>query len=417
MNVSCQKWSKIPLGEIFKTTSGGTPLSSCKEYYDGGTIPWINSGELNTPFINAAEHFITPIGLKSSSAKMLPVDSVLIAMYGATAGRASLLKIPACVNQAICAVLPSKNYSPLFLKYYLDTIYQYLVDLSSGSARSNLSQEVLQKVKIPAPDLPTQLRIAAILGSIDEKIELNRKKIVELKALAKTIYDYWFVQFDFPDKNGTPYKSSGGKMVWNEQLKREIPEGWEVKSIGSIETNIVTGKTPNTDDATNFGNDIPFLTIDDLRGHVYTFTSQRSLSEKGAKLQSSKFIPPNSLCVSCIGTIGEISFSAKCSQTNQQINSIVFDDDNYREYIYFYLKQYFRSAIVKTGNTFANMNKGEFARILCLVPSKKTLACFHAIAQSVFEQLRNMEHQIMLQIEARELLLPLLMNGQVKVKE
>ena len=213
-------------------------------------------------------------------------------------------------------------------------------------------------------------RIAAILGSIDEKIELNRKKIAELEALAKTIYDYWFVQFDFPDKNGKPYKSSGGKMVWNEQLKREIPEGWEVKSIGSIETNIVTGKTPNTDDATNFGNDIPFLTIDDLRGHVYTFTSQRSLSEKGAKLQSSKFIPPNSLCVSCIGTIGEISFSAKCSQTNQQINSIVFDDDNYREYIYFNLKQYFRSAIVKTGNTFANMNKGEFARILCLVPSK-----------------------------------------------
>ena len=163
MNVSYKKWTKIPLGEIFKTTSGGTPLSSCKEYYDGGNIPWINSGELNTPFINAAEHFITPIGLKSSSAKMLPVDSVLIAMYGATAGRASLLKIPACVNQAICAVLPSKNYSPLFLKYYLDTIYQHLVDLSSGSARSNLSQEVLQKVKIPLPDLPTQLRIAAIM--------------------------------------------------------------------------------------------------------------------------------------------------------------------------------------------------------------------------------------------------------------
>jgi type I restriction enzyme S subunit len=266
------------------------------------------------------------------------------------------------------------------------------------------------------PDLPTQHRIAAILGSIDEKIELNRKKIAELEALAKTIYDYWFVQFDFPDKNGKPYKSSGGKMVWNEQLKREIPEGWEVKSIGSIETNIVTGKTPNTDDATNFGNDIPFLTIDDLRGHVYTFTSQRSLSEKGAKLQSSKFIPPNSLCISCIRTIGEISFSAKCSQTNQQINSIVFDDDNYREYIYFNLKQYFRSAIVKTGNTFANMNKGEFARILCLVPSKQTLACFHIVAQSIFKQLKNMEQQIMLQIEVRELLLPLLMNGQVEVK-
>ena len=79
-------------------------------------------------------------------------------------------------------------------------------------------------------DLP----IAGVLGSIDEKIELNRRKIAELEALAKTIYDYWFVQFDFPDKDGKPYKSSGGKMVWNEQLKREVPEGWEAKPLPQI---------------------------------------------------------------------------------------------------------------------------------------------------------------------------------------
>ena len=78
------------------------------------------------------------------------------------------------------------------------------------------------------------LRIAGVLGSIDEKIELNRKKIAELEALAKTIYDYWFVQFDFPDANGKPYKSSGGEMMYNEKLKREIPEGWEVKTLSSI---------------------------------------------------------------------------------------------------------------------------------------------------------------------------------------
>ena len=83
-------------------------------------------------------------------------------------------------------------------------------------------------------DKPYDLHIAGVLGSIDEKIELNRKKIAELEALAKTIYDYWFVQFDFPDANGKPYQSSGGKMVWNEQLKRKVPAGWETCAIGQL---------------------------------------------------------------------------------------------------------------------------------------------------------------------------------------
>ena len=163
MEVLHGNWPHVPLGKVFKTTSGGTPLSSREEYYEGGTIPWINSGELGVPFIGKAEHYLTIEGLQSSSAKMLPVDSVLIAMYGATAGKASLLKMPACVNQAICAVLPNKTYSSLFLKYYIDTIYYYLVSLSSGSARSNLSQEVIRNIKIPFPDLPTQLRIAGVM--------------------------------------------------------------------------------------------------------------------------------------------------------------------------------------------------------------------------------------------------------------
>ena len=163
MSAPNNKWPKVRLGSIFKTTSGGTPLSSKSEYYEGGIIPWINSGELDTPFIYSAEHFITQLGFDSSSAKMLPVNCVLVAMYGATAGKASLLKIPACVNQAICAILPTEKFSPYFLKYYIDVIYQYLVNLSTGSARSNLSQEVIQNIEIPYPDLPTQLRIAGIM--------------------------------------------------------------------------------------------------------------------------------------------------------------------------------------------------------------------------------------------------------------
>ena len=95
--------------------------------------------------------------------------------------------------------------------------------------------------------------------------------------MAKQLYDYWFVQFDFPNEEGKPYKSNGGAMVWNEKLKREIPQGLDTQKIGDIEKNIITGKTPSCADEDNFGGDIPFVTIDDIRGNLFVFEAQRTL--------------------------------------------------------------------------------------------------------------------------------------------
>ena len=149
-------------------------------------------------------------------------------MYGATAGKASLLKMEACTNQAICAILPNKDYSSTFLKYSIDTLYDHLVGLSSGSARDNLSQAELKKLKLIMPPTKNeQNKLVSILASIDRKIELNQAINQNLEAMAKQLYDFWFVQFDFPNREGKPYKSSGGKMVWNEKLKRKIPSEWD----------------------------------------------------------------------------------------------------------------------------------------------------------------------------------------------
>jgi len=216
--------------DIAKTSSGGTPTSTNREYYENGTIPWINSGELAQPFITKPQKYITELGYNNSSAKLFPKnDTILLAMYGATAGKASLLQIDACTNQAICAIMPDKKIvDPLFLKYKLDTMYAYLVGLSTGSARDNLSQTGIGEIVVDLPSLDEQKSIASVLSNLDRKIALNRQINANLEALARQLYDYWFVQFDFPDASGKPYKSSGGKMVYNPQLKREIPEGWNV---------------------------------------------------------------------------------------------------------------------------------------------------------------------------------------------
>jgi len=170
------EFKRYKLGTIAKTSSGATPTSTKKIYYEGGTIPWINSGELSNPFIDKANNNITKLGFDNSSTKMYaPNETVLLAMYGATAGKASLLQIEACTNQAICAIIPDQSIvDPLFLKYKLDTMYNYLVGLSSGSARDNLSQTGIANLTIDIPSLAIQKRISKVLYSLDRKIALNR---------------------------------------------------------------------------------------------------------------------------------------------------------------------------------------------------------------------------------------------------
>lgn len=249
----------------------------------------------------------------------------------------------------------------------------------------------------------------------DIKIQYSIPINDNLEKMARQLYDYWFVQFDFPDENGRPYKSSGGKMVWNEKLKRKIPKEWKAKAIGEIENNIITGKTPSCADEDNFGGDIPFVTIDDIRGNLFVFNSQRTLSIKGAESQEKKYLPVGSLSVSCIGTIGVMGYTAKLSQTNQQINSIVFKNEYNREFMYFALKMYFENAKAKTGNVFANMSKEEFAAIKVVYPPKHILQLFHNKVAAIFNGIKNNINEMNNLTKQRDELLPLLMNGQASV--
>ena len=161
-------WPEVEIGNAFKTSAGGTPLRSKRQYFDGGTIPWLMSGEVARREIFSCENFITPLGLQNCSARLLPVDSVLIAMYGATAGQVGILKFVACTNQAVCAIHPNDRFIPPFVYYALLAQQQQLIDSAVGNAQPNLSQIKLRKVRIPAPPLAEQQRI---VGLLDEAFE------------------------------------------------------------------------------------------------------------------------------------------------------------------------------------------------------------------------------------------------------
>ena len=176
-------WGVEKVSEIAKTGSGGTPKSTTDEYYSNGTIPWINSGELNKSMIISTTKYITEFGLENSSAKLFPADSILIAMYGATAGKVSFLAFESSTNQAICAVTLDDNRLKYYFKFFIEDLYLHLVTLSSGSARDNLSQELIRNLLMTIPDERVVENFFNLVDSYFLQITNNLKQNQELTQL------------------------------------------------------------------------------------------------------------------------------------------------------------------------------------------------------------------------------------------
>lgn len=165
------QWPLIKIGDIFETASGGTPLSTESQFYKDGKIPWVNSGEVRSGLIISTENHITELGLKNSSAKIFPKNTVLVAMYGATAGQVGILGIEASTNQAVCGIFPNEKIYSVYLFNFLSTQLDQLLGLRSGIARLNLSQEKIRNFRIPVPPLNIQQQIVAECEAVDKAVE------------------------------------------------------------------------------------------------------------------------------------------------------------------------------------------------------------------------------------------------------
>ena len=184
-------WGLDKVGNVFKTYAGGTPIKSNKSYYENGNIPWLRSGEVCRQYITECEMFITEAGMKNSSAKYYPVNTVLVAMYGATAAQVGILKFEATSNQAVCGILPREDYMPEFVYYWFKSIQKDLAAQAQGGAQPNISQIKIKNVEIPIIDIESQQKIVARLDSLSEKVkkleEKQRKIMAECDALKQAI--------------------------------------------------------------------------------------------------------------------------------------------------------------------------------------------------------------------------------------
>ncbi|MCT3940890.1 restriction endonuclease subunit S [Elizabethkingia anophelis] len=299
--------------------------------------------------------------------------------------------------------------------FFLTQIYNNNI----GAVQKAITIDYLRQVNISLPDLITQQKIAAVLSALDDKIELNNSINAELEQMAKMLYDYWFVQFDFPNEDDKPYKSSGGKMVYNEVLKREIPDGWKNELINDLGT-IIGGSTPSKAIEENFShNGTPWITPKDLSmnsKNKFITRGEYDVSDKGLKDASLNILPAKSVLMSSRAPIGYLAINRDICTTNQGFKSIVCNKKYSYEYVYYILNQYMPVIEANaTGSTFKEISATVFKAINIIKPNKQVVDEFVKRISPIFQKQDNLEQQNQELASLRDWLLPMLMNGQVKV--
>ena len=321
-----------------------------------------------------------------------------------------------------CALItPNKDIlDGRYLNALLHTDYakKYFACNASGSGqRYALSVEALNSFPVPMIPLRNQERIGEIFSALDKKIELNRRINQNLEAMAKQLYDYWFVQFDFPDENGRPYKSSGGEMVWNEKLKRKIPASWENKNIEDI-ADVYNGATPSTINEQNYGGDIVWITPKDLsdQKQKFVYQGERNISQAGYNSCSTHLLPPNTILMSSRAPIGLLSIAKTELCTNQGFKSFVPKAENISTYLYYYLNIHIKQIEqLGTGTTFKEVSREDVLKFPILKPSDAILDLWEKQVSALNNKQFVIQKENEFLTKQRDELLPLLMNGQVSV--
>ena len=312
----------------------------------------------------------------------------------------------------------AKLLDPEFAYYYFqtDTIKRSLYNLRKDAiGQSSIAISDIKNMVVSVPNISIQKEIAFVLRCYDRRIELNRAINQNLEAIAKQLYDYWFVQFDFPGENGKPYKSSGGKMVWNEKLKREIPENWHSDNICLI-ADILSGGTPSKqiNEYWNCGR-ISFFGPTDYNGSMFQLQTADKITESGLQHCSSSLFEENTIIITARGSIGKLVIVGTPMAMNQSCYALKSKNEEY-EYLYFLTIQLIESLKAKgSGSVFKSIIASDIENTMLCVANKGIISLFCDKVSPIMKQIKKNTQEMIHLTKQRDELLPLLMNGQVSV--
>ncbi len=427
---------KINIGNdlYLKGRIGWKGLSK-EEYLEKSEYRIINGHSLKDGYIDwDIAGYISKDRYEESPEIKLKINDILISKDG-TIGKVGIIRYLLSPTTVASGIFVLRN----IIEHKLDTeyLFQYLKSSNfksfinsvkaKGSTIIHLYQRDLVKLEINVPSIEKQNKISRLLYSIDSKIELNNRINTELEAMAKTIYDYWFVQFDFPNAKGKPYKSSGGKMVWNEELKREIPEGWAVKRLEKCIDKIIDyrGKTPkklNTDWSNNEKDIIALSAKHVKNGKLLNLASANRVSDELYEKWMMEELAEGDILMTSEAPCGEFFYLiGKTKYCLSQRLFAIRSNINLLDHSYLYYELSIGNGISQilgkvSGSTVFGIRQDELRTVNVLIPSIDLQIRFKKIIDPIYGRIRNNDYQTEELTQLRDWLLPMLMNGQVSVE-
>ena len=377
--------------------------------YEGGGYPLIQTGEVKAAnlYITSHEQEYGEFGLAQS--KLWDAGTLCITI-AANIAETAILGYPMCFPDSVVgfSAFPSES-SEKFMHYVFTYIRNSIQNSVTGSIQDNINIDYLSQLDFKVPPKSYQDKVVGVLGTIDEKIDTNTRICTELEAMAKTLYDYWFTQFDFPNAEGKPYRSSGGEMVWNDQLKRKIPKGWSAGQLSDI-ANITMGQSPSGDTynengsgtifyqgCTDFGTRFPVPRV---------YTSAPTRFAKAGDILMSVRAPVGTLNIAmedcCIGR----GLAALNSKFGSQLHLL---------YTVSGFKQLF-DVMDGNGTTFGSITKDTLFEMKVVIPRRDQIKSFEEMVQPIEQKIRVAEQENRELTKLRDWLLPVLMNGQATVE-
>ena len=399
-------WKEYKLGELCSSVcSGGTPSSKHSEYY-AGNIPWLNTKEINFNRIYSTEKCITEEGLNNSSAKWIKENTVIVAMYGATAGKTAITKIPLTTNQACCNLTIDNQIADYrFVYYHLCNKFNELASLANGGAQQNLNSQIIKEFPIYLPSLSEQKNIANVLSSLDDKIENNRRINENLEQQAQALFKSWFVDFE-PFKNGEFVESELGM----------IPKGWRVVELQDVVT-IKRGGSPR-----------PIQVFLSLSGYHWLKISDATACQSPYIFEIKEFIKESGLSKTVKLDAGSLVLSNSATPGIPKIlgvDSCIHDGWLYfpqshlsKFYLYMLFKEK-RDFLLSQGNgsVFTNLKTDIVKAMKIAIANDQIMVKFNTVIESLFNQIENKTKESRRLATLRDTLLPKLMSGEIKVNE
>ena len=385
---------KVYLEEICDIKIGRTPPRRQPQWFNKSHgMRWVSIKDMGNTgkYISQTSEFLAADAIRKFNIPIIPAGTLLMS-FKLTVGRLGFTEYDMCSNEAI-AQLPIKDPDIVDKNY----LYYYLKNFNFGSLSSTSSiatavnSKTVKNISVNLPPLDQQKKIADILGSLDEEIELNRRMNETLEQLGQALFCHYFVD-NHEARN------------W----KRGV-----ISDLGEV----VTGKTPSKKNQKFFGDEMAFLKVPDMHKTSIVIKTCDNLSLAGAESQKAKYIPKWSTCVSCIATVGVVSLAGKNMQTNQQINSIVPREPYFKFFNYFLMRH--KADYIKTlasgGSVAPNLNRGNFSNITVVMPDRELLKEFDTRVSHLFLQMENNLQENETLINIRDSLLPKLISGEIEV--